>query len=171
MHQPVEELGVRCAAPRAKMHLEASSALRAALLTGAFVALRALHLAPDELQALLAEAGGAYNLLLVQLPRLRSLSCLDCPWQRPASFFDSLPVRAAEAEVTAAAEVTAEAEGAAEVTAEAEGAAEVTAEMTVSAAAAAAVTTAAAKSAAAAAEAASAACCGLTSLMVCINSP
>ena len=171
MHQPVEELGVRCAAPRAKMHLEASSALRAALLTGAFVALRALHLAPDELQALLAEAGGAYNLLLVQLPRLRSLSCLDCPWQRPASFFDSLPVRAAEAEVTAAAEVTAEAEGAAEVTAEAEGAAEVTAEMAVSAAAAAAVTTAAAKSAAAAAEAASAACCGLTSLMVCINSP
>ena len=118
MHQPVEELGVRCAAPRAKMHLEASSALRAALLTGAFVALRALHLAPDELQALLAEAGGAYNLLLVQLPRLRSLSCLDCPWQRPASFFDSLPVRAAEAEVTAAAEVTAEAEGAAEGTAE-----------------------------------------------------
>ena len=171
MHQPVEELGVRCAAPRAKMHLEASSALRAALLTGAFVALRALHLAPDELQALLAEAGGAYNLLLVQLPRLRSLSCLDCPWQRPASFFDSLPVRAAEAEVTAAAEVTAEAEGAAEVTAEAEGAAEVTAEMAVSAAAAAAVTTAAAKSAAAAAEAASAACCGLTSLMVCLISP
>ena len=51
--------------PLARLQLEVSSSLRAALCSGAFAALRALHLPPADLQTLLAEAGGAYYLLLV----------------------------------------------------------------------------------------------------------
>ena len=158
----VEELAVRCAAPRASPSPSMAAALRRALLcgsvdlaaeesgvgvgdasgagagtTGAGVgmgwrALRTLQMDPTLLSSLVRSFGGAAA-LLAALPALTTLGCVDVPWQQPSSFFETLPVSAVAAQGAAQEE-----------------------EATATAAAAAAVAGCA---------------CQLTTLFVCVNSP
>ena len=206
----VEELAVRCAAPRASPSPSMAAALRRALLCGGggdggdggggggggvgggdgetggagagagagagtvgagWRALRTLQMDPTLLGSLVRGAGGAAA-LLAALPSLTALGCVDVAWQRPSSFFETLPLSAAAAHGTAAPR-------GAEAEAEAATREAVTREAAAKEAAAAARQAAAAREAAAAAreaEAAAAAArggcgCGLTTLFVCVNSP